>query len=87
MWQLLSIGNLPFRREWLCLFGQKSLNEGEREARSHWDESYYAWRNSSLQVLPSWLEYLREKGFDTDILNGVTHFQVLSLMFLKYGQI
>ncbi len=33
--------------------GQKSGSKKERGAESCWDESYYAWKNSSLRVLPS----------------------------------
>ncbi len=47
----------------------------EREAVSHGDQSYYAWKNSSLQVLPSW-NISMKKDFDTNVLltDVVTHF-------------
>ncbi len=49
--------------------------------------NFYAWKNSSSQLLPSRLKYWREDGFWTDALfDVVTHFQVLSVMFTEYKQ-
>ncbi len=56
-WKLLGMGDSPLQRERLHLFSFKSLNETERGAGSRGDQSYFAWKNSSLQVLPSQLEY------------------------------
>ncbi len=70
-------------------FGQKNAErERERGTRSCRDKSYYAWKSSPLQVLPSIANISMKTDFDrrSFLTNIVAHFQVLSVMFIEYGQ-